>query len=151
MIRTVGFVPCEEFLQRGEQPTVMYRRERDREADGGRGFTAAKVGYGDAWYVVSKAVSVEGDPSMFRLAEPPDVAKVQHEELVRIPLFRYVVPGRDLRLVYGFAAQIGAAAALSLPSGKQVLQLHLALGDVRDRPADNECEFYFGIAFRCQA
>lgn len=150
MIQTVGLVPCEEFLQRGEQPTVMYRRERDRDADGGRGFTAAKVGFGDVWYVVSKAVDVQGDPGMFRVSEPTELAKVQHEDLVRIPLFRYVVTGRDLRLVYGYAAQVGVATALSLPPGKQVLQLHLALGDVRDRPADNECEFYFGIALRCQ-
>lgn len=149
MIRTAGFVPCGEFLTQGQQPTQIYKRERDREADGGGKFSSAAIGYNDVWYVNTKSIDVQGDPAEFRLMAPPELAKVHYEDVVRIPLHRYVVARRDLRLLHGFAAQIGVAARDALPRVSKVLQLHLALGDVFDRQEDNQLEFYLGIAFRC--
>lgn len=149
MIHTVGLVPCSQSLTTGEQPVAIYRRERDRPKDGGKGFTAAAVAYGDVWYVATKSVDVENDQAGFREVDPPELAKVHHEDFVRIPLFRYYTPQRDLRYMYGMAAQIGAAAREALPPVHKVLQLHLALGEVFDRPEANQLEFYLGIAFRC--
>ncbi len=151
MMRTVSFVDCRTFLTAvpAQQPVVMYRRRRDRPEDGGVGFTAAKTGFGDTWFVNTKAVSVEGQAGEFVSTEDPEMSRVVHEELVRIPLFRYYTGQRDLRLLFAFGAQIGATARETLKV-KQVLELHLAIGDVFDRAEENKLEFYLGLAFRCR-
>lgn len=147
MIRTVGIAECGPAITAGEQPTMIYQRERDRPADGGRGFSAAQVGFGDVWYVATRSVDVEYETAGYKEFEPAELSKVHHEDFVRIPLFRYTTLGRDLRQLYGFAAQIGAAAYAALPRVREVLQMHLALGDVF--VDEGKLEFYVGVAFRC--
>ena len=150
MQRTVCLVPCSDFLAAGEQPTVMYVRSRDRPKDGGGLFHAAKVGYRDVWYVATKTIDVVNpDKASYVELEQPEMALARYEDQIRIPLFRYFTNARDLRLLHGYAAQIGAAARDALPKVKRVLQMHLAIGDVFDRPEQNQLEFYLGVAFRC--
>lgn len=136
MIFEVLDVNCDDFLSRGEPPTVILRRSRpERSSMYQAGFVVE-----GSWLVATGPI-VPG--------QPVDWALNSGNQNVRLPLVPYLVPALTSR-VPGMAVQLGVTAALSLSQRPE--KALLALGNMyqhQQPETGQECfQFWLGLAFR---
>lgn len=135
MHTTFQLVDCRPHLNEGQQPIFLLARD----------FRGA--GSAARWLVPSGSLPL-ADEGTLDWSEPLEYLMTQRGDVVRVPLYRYLV-GSDSRAALAAAClQVGAEVTHRLPSGAQIEQLMIVMGDMVYETEDARQEVYVGLALQ---
>jgi hypothetical protein len=134
---TVSRVNCDVWYQsKGkEQPVEVVRADKDPDDHG-----MFKPTFPSEWWVPSQALHPQLE------AENAFTKNTAGAEFVRIPLFSYKTPTKDLETLFATGVQAGLMAMGLLPLNRVIDRVHLVIGDVYD--ASDQYQVWIGLGFQ---